>query len=127
MLSVTLTVHPDPELDQDAEERLVRGLRAELLELDVESVTFRTEAAPAGAKSSDAVTLGAILVALSASGGVLTTLVEVLRDWLDRRAGRHKISVTIDGDPIVLEHATTEQQRALVEAYIARHSRSPEE
>ena len=126
MLNVMVTVYPDPELDQDAEERLVRGLRAELLELDVESVTFQTVAAPDGAKSSDAITLGAILVALSASGGVLTTLVEVLRDWLGRRAGRHKISVTIDGDPIVLEHATTEQQRALVEAYIERHSRSLE-
>ncbi len=126
MLSVMLRVYCDPELDPDAEDRLVRGLREELLELDVESAVFQTVEAPDGAKSSDAITLGAIVVALSASGGVLTTLVEVLRDWLARRAGRHKISVTIDGDPIVLEQATAEQQRALIEAYIERHSRSRE-
>jgi hypothetical protein len=119
-----LNVYCDPELDPDAEERLVRGLRAELLDLDVESVVFQTVEAPNGAKGSDAITVGAIVVALSASGGVLTALVEVLRDWLGRRAGRHKIAVTIDGDPIVLEQATAEQQRALIEAYIERHSRS---
>jgi hypothetical protein len=126
VLNVTLTVHPDPESDPAAEERLLRALRAELLDLDVESVEFQKGAAPEGAKSSDVVTLGAMIVALSASGGVLTTLVEVLRDWLGRRAGRYKISVTIDGDPLELERATAEQQQAIVLAYIERHSRARE-
>uniref|UniRef100_UPI002589988E LexA family protein n=1 Tax=Nocardia sp. TaxID=1821 RepID=UPI002589988E len=41
--------------------------------------------------------LGALLVALSATGGVLPTLIGTVRDWLERQAGRHRISVTIDG------------------------------
>ena len=49
-------------------------------------------------------------------------LIETLRDWLGRHSGRHRISVTIDGDTIELERATAGQQRELVDAYVRRHS-----
>jgi hypothetical protein len=123
VVRVLLVVKPDPELDLDTGERLTRQLRAELAELDVESVAFAPGgSAPDGAKGADAVTLGAIVVALSASGGVLTALVDVLRDWLSRQAVGHRISVSIDGDTIQLEGVSTEQQQALVDAYLRRHS-----
>jgi len=123
VVSVLLVLKPDPELDSEAGERLTRQLRAELAELDIESVGFASSgAAPDGAKGTDPVTLGAIIVALSVSGGVFTALIETLRDWLGRYSRRHRISVTIDGDTLELERATAGQQRALVDAYLRRHS-----
>jgi hypothetical protein len=122
-VNLLLVLEPDPGLDPDACERLTRQLRTELVELDVESVVpAMGGTAPDGAKGTDPVTLGAVIVALSASGGVFTGLIETLRDWLGRHAGRHRISVTIDGDTIELERATAGQQRDLVDAYVRRHS-----
>jgi len=123
VVSVLLVVRPDAQLDPDVGELLARRLRAEIAELDVESVGLAASGtAPDGAKSADAVTLGAIVVALSASGGVFTALIETLRDWLGRQSARHRISVTIDGDTIELERAPAGQQQALVNAYIQRHT-----
>jgi hypothetical protein len=102
---------------------LARRLRAELAELDVESLALAAAGtAPDGAKGADAVTLGALVVALSASGGVFTALIELLRDWLGRQSARHRISVTIDGDTIELERASAGQQQALLDAYVQRHT-----
>jgi hypothetical protein len=38
VVSMRLVLKPDPELDPEAGERLIRQLRAELAELDIESV-----------------------------------------------------------------------------------------
>jgi hypothetical protein len=120
---VYLTLVPDPDLDVEAGERLTRQLRAEIGELDVDSVA-RAPAGelPQGAKGVDPVTVGALIVALSASGGVITTLIGTLRDWLERHSRRHKISVTINGDTIELERASARQGQQLIEAFISRHS-----
>ncbi|TYB50787.1 hypothetical protein FXF51_55270 [Nonomuraea sp. PA05] len=119
-----LELHADQELDPEHADRLVRRLRVELDELDVERATLAIDGTPppAGAKGADPVTVGAIIVALSASGGVLTTVIGTLSDWLDRQSRRHRISITIDGDTIELDRATAEQQRALLDAYIRRHT-----
>jgi hypothetical protein len=63
-----------------------------------------------------------LVVAFSASGGVFTTLVGTLRDWLDRQSGRHRISVTIDGDTIELDRASAAQRQQLLDAFVRRHS-----
>jgi hypothetical protein len=123
IVNLLLVLEPDPELDPEACERLARQLRIELAELDVESVGLAAGGTvPDGAKGTDPVTVGAVIVALSASGGVFTGLIDTLRDWLGRHAGRHRISVTIDGDTIELERASAAQQRELVDAYVRRHS-----
>lgn len=117
-----LVIESEPDLDTDELDRLVRQLRAELVNLDVESVTsVASEYPPTGAKGADAVSLGALLVTLSATGGVLPVLIETARDWLARRAQARRISVTIDGDTIVLEESTAHERTALIEAYIRRH------
>jgi hypothetical protein len=122
-LSVRVHLGVDPELDLEDAARLSRRLRAELHELDVESVQAAPgEDAPAGAKGTDLVTVGALIVALSASGGVFPSLIATLRDWLDRQSGRHRISVNINGDVIELERATAQQQRDLVDAFVRRHT-----
>lgn len=121
-VSVRVLLRADPELDAEDAARLSRRLRAELHELDVESVEAGPGGdAPAGAKGTEIVTVGALIVALSASGGVFPSLIATVKDWLERQTGRHRVSVTIDGDTIELDRATLQQQRALVDAYIRRH------
>ncbi|GLW34984.1 effector-associated constant component EACC1 [Actinoplanes regularis] len=122
-ISLLVVVEPDAELGPEAAERLVRGLRRELSELEVGSVVPASGGpAPDGAKGSDAVTLGAMVVALSASGGVFTVLINTLSDWLERQSRRHRILVTIDGDTIELERASASERQALLDAYQRRHS-----
>lgn len=125
VMEVLLVVAPDPELDPEAGERVTRRLRAEIADLDVESVRPGPSApAPAAAKGTDAVALGAVIVALSASGGVFTALVETVRDWLARSSARHRVSLTIDGDTIELERVSAAERRDLIDAYIRRHTGS---
>lgn len=114
---------PDPELDPADVDRLLRSLRYEIDELDVESVTpVPGGPAPAGAKSADPVTIGALLVAFSAAGGVFPALIETIRDWLNRHSGHSRVTLTIDGDTIELERASRPQQAQLVDAFIRRHT-----
>jgi hypothetical protein len=125
VMQVLLVVAPDPELDPEAGERVTRRLRAEIAELDVESVRPGPGVpAPDAAKGGEAVALGAVVVALSASGGVFTALIETVRDWLARSAARHRVSLTIDGDTIELERASDAERRDLIDAYIRRHTDS---
>jgi hypothetical protein len=120
--NVHLLLTLDPDADDEELERSARQLRAELLNLDAESVTLvRSGETAAGAKVADPVTVGAIIVALSASGGVLTTLIDTVGDWLARRSSAHKVVVTIEGDTIELDNATADEQRDIVKAYIHRH------
>jgi hypothetical protein len=60
---------------------------------------------PLSAKGVDPFSLGALLITLTAAGGVVTTVIETAWDWLARHATTRRISVTIDGDTIVLERA----------------------
>ncbi len=119
---VRLIVAPDPELDPEAGERVVRRLRTEIAALDVESARFEAcVPAPPGAKGTDAVALGAVIVTLSASGGVFTALIDTVRDWLGRNSAEHRVSVTIDGDTIELNRASDAEREALIDAYVRRH------
>ncbi len=121
--SLLISLVPDRDSDPDAADRLTRQLRAELTELDVESVDPVTAGTtPDGAKGADPLTLGALLVAFSASGGVFPGLIGTVRDWLGRQTGKHRVTLTIDGDTIELVQASDEQQQALVDAYVRRHS-----
>lgn len=120
--TVRVELRADPELDAQDRERLTLGLRTELNELDVDSVHPAEDGtAPAGAKGADAVTIGALLVALSAPGGVFTSVIATLQSWLDRQADAHRITVTIDGDTLDLGRAAAADQRAVVDAFVRRH------
>jgi hypothetical protein len=55
---VFLTLTPDVEVDDEAGERLLRGLRADIISLDVDSIEpVAGGRAPSGAKSADPVTI----------------------------------------------------------------------
>jgi hypothetical protein len=122
-MDVTVLVVPESDADDEEADRLARRLRAELAELDTESVRLATGGeVPAGAKAADATTVGAIVVALGSSGAVFPAVIETVRDWLGRQHGRHRVAVTIDGDSIELEAATVAQQRAIVDAFVRKHA-----
>jgi len=119
--TVLLVFEPEPEVEPDEAERSARRLRAELKELDVESVTpVTSQTTPEGAKGLDASIL-ALLITLSTAGGVFAVLIETARDWLARSTVARRISVTIDGDTIVLEKASVQERSDLIDAYIRRH------
>ncbi len=119
---LTLVVEPDADADPETADRLVRQLRTELENVDVDDVEpLGPEDVPEGAKGADPYSLGALVVTLSAAGGIFSLLIETARDWLGRQAAADKVSVTIDGDTLVLEKSTKEERGALIEAYVRRH------
>lgn len=121
-MDVLLGLWPDKDADAEQVERLAYLLRGELRALDVEGLRpVNGDAPPDGAKGVDPVTAGAVMLALSASGGVLVALVETLRDWLGRQSARNRVSVTIDGDTLELEQASDGERRQLIDAFVRRH------
>jgi hypothetical protein len=121
---VELLVVLQPDADADAEdvERLGRQLRNELQALDVDHVVpVASQEAPPGAKSGAAASLTEWLVTLSAGGGVFVTMIATIKDWLGRRAGAHKVTLTIDGDTLELSSATPVERAELIETFVRRH------
>lgn len=120
---VRVVLEPAAECTPDDVERLSIRLRRELRQLDHSSIGVAPSPSspiPLGAKGANIADWVEIVVALS-SGGLLASLVGTLRDWLSRQKGNHKISVSIDGDELVLDRATAQEQSKLVKAYILRH------
>lgn len=119
-----LLVELAPEAGADAEEtdRLGRQLRSELRALDVDDVRpVLAGQAPPGSKGADAAAVTELLITLSASGGVVATVVATVKDWLGRRGGGHRVSLTIDGDTLELDGASTEERAALIDTFVRRH------
>jgi hypothetical protein len=120
MGSVEVLVVVAPEDDDERRDQLTRRLRAELACLEIDRIAALGRARPPGAKSGDAGSVSQLLVTLTASGGVLARLVGLLSDWVGRQRGA-RLSVSIDGDQIELASATPDEQRQLVQAFLARH------
>ncbi len=124
MRRVELHVVLEPEAAADAEEtdRLGRQLRRELSELDVDDVAaVPAGEAPPGSKGVDAAAATELLVTLSASGGVFALVVATVKDWLARRAGGHKITLTVDGDTLELDGASPAERAQLIDTFVRRH------
>jgi Effector Associated Constant Component 1 len=124
MRRVELLVVIEPDADADAEEidRLGRQLRRELRSLDVDDVVPAGDgAAPAGSKGADAASVTELLVTLSASGGVFAMVVATVKDWVGRRSGAGKVSLTIDGDTLELDGATAAEREELIDTFVRRH------
>jgi hypothetical protein len=121
---VELLVVLEPGAGADAEEidRLGRSLRRELRSLDVDDVSPVASAeVPAGAKGVDVAAATELLVTLSASGGVFAMVVATVKDWLARRSGGHKITLSIDGDTLELDGASPAERAELVDTFVRRH------
>ncbi|WP_181803433.1 effector-associated constant component EACC1 [Streptomyces shenzhenensis] len=122
-MDVLLGVRPDGAASAEESERLTRRLRAELRGLDLHRLQVLTGGASRedNGKGDGSVTAGAVVLALSVPGGVLPSLIGLVRDWLGRQSAPHRVSVTVDGDTIEVD-ATAEEQRQLIDLYVRRHS-----
>jgi hypothetical protein len=119
-----LALQPASDVDNDELDQLTLQLRARLLdELDVNEAGSATAVGvvPDNAKSQSAVTLGTLVLALSPIA--LHSMAQVIQAWLKNRPLR-SVKVTIAGDSIELSHATTSDQRRLVDSFVDRHSAS---
>ncbi len=105
-LPTQLTLQIQSE-DNDPErlDLLTRQLRGELLDLEVESADFiQKDQLPEGVKAVDAVTLGALAVAVLPS--FLPKLVDYLQSWTLRGEGRKvKVKSQVGDRSIELEYS----------------------
>lgn len=103
-------------VDVDAQVELARNLRRDLLGADVEDVRpVVSGSPPAGAKSGEAIALGALVVSLAP--GLVQAVIDIVASWLRRQPS--DIEVEIDGHR--LSGQVTQQQReAIVAAYLDR-------
>jgi hypothetical protein len=118
---LSLRVELDVDADAGAEERdeLARALRAELLELEVEAVDRPEEPPPAGTRGAGVIELGTLLVTLGQ--GALGLVTSTIARWVQRRGGR-SVTLELDGDRIELGGVSAEDQRRLIETFVARHA-----
>jgi hypothetical protein len=118
---VTVSVRADDAADDEETAVLRQHLHSMLIEHDFDvSSPVAEEEPPAGAKVGDPASLNSLVVALAASGGVLTTLIGALQSWLVRSSAR-QIIVEIDGDRIEVSGASSEELRELTAAWMNRH------
>ena len=80
---VVVTLEPETEAEADEVERLALQLRAEIKQLDVESVSYGIGDAPIGAKG-DFYAWTQLLVTLGSAGSVLPILLNAIQSWLER-------------------------------------------
>jgi hypothetical protein len=121
-LELRLVLEPEASADAEDVDRLGRQLRNELRSIDVGDVSsVDGRSAPPGAKGADAASITELLVTLSASGGVVATVVATVKDWLGRRAGAHKVTLTIEGDTLELSSASPAERAELIETFVRRH------
>lgn len=77
--------------------------------------------APENSKG-DAAAVGAIAVALVGAGGMIPTLIAVLRDWLGRRTGPQRISIKFGDDSIELDRPSFDEREQLLKAFLIKHA-----
>lgn len=109
---VTLTVEDPTDAGEVELGTLAERLRAELDGAEV------TPARPT--RGGDAVVIGSLAVALGPVA--LRALVSVVETWLRTRPVA-RVVVTIGRDELIVEHASDEDRRKLIDDWVARHSR----
>jgi hypothetical protein len=113
-------------LDSDAEvwelDAATAQLQHELLELDVDEVDRpRGAPPPPGARAAETAELATLLVGMGppAIGAVAQTI----SGWVGR-GQRRSVRLELGGDAIEVEGVSEEDQRRLIESFLARHTAS---
>jgi len=114
-----LDIELEPDADEAELELAAAQLRQELLELDVDAVERPSGgSAPPGARGVEVGVLGTLLVA--AGKGAIGAVLHTIQAWVARRSSR-TVKITLDGDSIELTNASEDEQRRLIESFLARH------
>jgi|RhiMethySRZTD1v2_1073278.scaffolds.fasta_scaffold681639_1 hypothetical protein len=123
MSDLALSIEADAGADDEELDQLAAKLRRELLNLDVDAVTPAggPEPPPPGAKAVGVVAVGGLIVQLLHSSALLTAVVGTIQAWLSGHQGR-SVKLELDGDTIEVSGVSSDQQRRLIDAWIARHA-----
>ena len=117
-----LQVHLAGDADSAEVAEATQRLRTVLMQTDIKRADpVRGASAPSGAKAGEVITLGALAISLAPTA--LTTVLDLLRDWV-RRDRRREVEVNLDGDVLRLGQASDEQVDRLIEAFIVRARRT---
>jgi hypothetical protein len=121
---VVLELDAGPDADEQEVAELALRLRDDLEAHDVGSVQLsRGGTVPAGAKSVDAIEWGSLLVAI-ASSPALVALIHTANTWVARQR-RGRVRVKIGEDEIVLTGVSSDDQRRLIDDWLARRGAEP--
>ena len=122
-LSVELQAGPDTDAEELAQ--IVGRLRAELLDLDVDTVRQPVHGeAPQDAKGADLLAAGQLVVGLVATPEVLASVIDAVRSWLGRNSAR-SVKLTLGGDALEVSGVSSAEQDRLIELWVARHATGP--
>ena len=114
----------DAGADSDAEElaELTRRLRGQLLELDVDAVELATGGeAPRFPRGVELLAIGGLVIQFAMESEVLKSVVDATTAWLGRQQGR-SVKLTLDGDTLEVTGVSSDEQRRLVDLWVARHA-----
>ncbi|MGI9009114.1 MAG: hypothetical protein ACR2FU_23500 [Streptosporangiaceae bacterium] len=110
---------PDAGADAQTAADGTRQLRRELLELDVDAVDLPRADPPPGSRGADATVLGALVVTIAQSQ-LLPPVLDTVRSWLTASRQR-SVKLELDGDVLELARVSSDEQRRLTDAWLARH------
>lgn len=121
-VEVLLQVGETGTLEPDEVGSLAQLLREELLDLDVDDVRAAAGgAAPAGSKGVELAAIGALVVRLVKSRKALFDVVRTIAGWVER-SGARSVRVQIGTDVLEVTGISSEDQRAVIEAWIERQN-----
>jgi hypothetical protein len=116
---LVLRVDAGPGADDGELAELAFRLRDDLQQLDDLSVRLAPGESPdPGAKAGDPVEWGSLVVSAMTSGAVAAVL-KTAHVWLLQRRGT-SLSVRVGGDELVLTAASGDEQRRVIEDWLAR-------
>jgi hypothetical protein len=84
---------------------------------------LRGEAPLPGTRAVEATLLGALVVDLGHEA--LAAVMRTIQSWIAWRLDR-SVKVTLRGDSIELSNVSDEDQRRLIDSFVARHASSPQ-
>jgi hypothetical protein len=118
-LSVELQAGPDTDAEERA--RLAGRLRAELLDLDVDTVRQPVLGeVPKDAKGADLLAVGQLVVGLVATPEVLASIIGAVQSWLGRNRARF-VKLTLGGDALEVSGVSSAEQDRLIDLWVSRH------
>jgi hypothetical protein len=119
-LSVEWSARPDTDAKELAQ--IADRLRAELLDLDVDTVRQPVLGkAPEDAKGAGLLAAGQLVVGLVANPEVLASIIGAVRSWLGRNRAR-RVKLTLGGDAIEVSGVSSAEQDRLIDLWVSRHA-----
>ncbi|SCG63018.1 hypothetical protein [Micromonospora humi] len=108
--------------DADTTEEAAHRLRRELHQLDAVRSVRQAESAtvaPDGSRAGELAELGTLLAVLAAQADLVAGVLRVVGEW-QRRRGRGRVEVRIGEHELIIDDATADEQRRLIEAFVDR-------